>query len=246
MNNKLKISVITPTLNQGEFIKDTIDSILLQNYENIEHIIIDGGSSDNTINILKSYSHLIWISEPDKGASDAINKGLKMATGEVLTWLNSDDYYYPDVLSDVAEIFEEMKLVNFVYGNITFVNKSKEIILKEKTVNYNLKDLINNNADTIRQPCSFFRKRIIEDVGLLNEDLKCVFDYDLFIRIFRKTIPFYIDKDIVYVRDYNDTLSRKNFKKQRKEIIGVARKYGAKYYNKNVWKNYIKMIVKKK
>ncbi len=105
----LKISIITPSFNQGEFLEQTIDSVLSQSYENIEYIIIDGGSTDESVDIIKKYArHLkYWTSEPDNGQSDAINKGYKLCTGQVINWLNSDDYYQPETLKTVSEIFSD-------------------------------------------------------------------------------------------------------------------------------------------
>src|SRR5205085_4919715 len=103
----VKISIITPSYNQGRFIRDTIESVLNQNYPNFEHIVIDAVSNDNTVEILKEYPHLKWISEKDKGAADAINKGMKMATGEITTWLNSDDYFEQNIFSYVEKQFQE-------------------------------------------------------------------------------------------------------------------------------------------
>jgi len=101
----MKISIITPSLNQGRFLKECIESVLCQNYENFEHIIIDACSTDNTLDVLSKYHHLIWISEKDKGQSDALNKGLDMASGDIIGWLNADDYYCPDTFNKISKIF---------------------------------------------------------------------------------------------------------------------------------------------
>ena len=104
-----KITIITPSFNQGNYLEQTIDSVLSQNYSNLEYIIIDGGSADNSVDIIKKYEkHLAyWVSEKDKGQTNAINKGLKIATGDIVNWLNSDDYYEPDALHKVADAFDE-------------------------------------------------------------------------------------------------------------------------------------------
>ena len=132
--NKMKyprISIVTVSLNQGNYIEDAIQSVLKQNYKNFEHIIIDGISTDNTIEILKKYKHLKWISEKDEGQSDALNKGFKRCTGDIIGWLNSDDYYLEDTFNVVKN-----KLLNpsmdAVYGNCIFVNKENEDLFKKK------------------------------------------------------------------------------------------------------------------
>jgi glycosyltransferase involved in cell wall biosynthesis len=128
----LEFSIITPSYNQGKFIRDTIESILSQDYKNIEHIVIDGQSTDNTIEILNEYPHLIWISEQDKGAANAINKGVCIAKGDIIAWINSDDYYEKNVFNDIARVFEENPEISFVYGNLIFVNETKKILHIDK------------------------------------------------------------------------------------------------------------------
>jgi len=102
-----KITIVTPSFNQGNFIDENIQSVLTQNYPNFEHIIIDGGSIDGTVDILKKYSHLKWVSEPDRGQASALNKGFRMATGDVIGWLNSDDSYLPGTFEVVARAFDK-------------------------------------------------------------------------------------------------------------------------------------------
>ena len=120
----LKFSIITPSLNQGRFIRDNIESVLAQKYELMEHIIIDGGSSDNTLKILSEYKHLIWKSEKDLGPADAINKGLRIATGDIVAWINSDDFYEIGIFDIINNIFENKKF-EIVIGNLTFVDEKK-------------------------------------------------------------------------------------------------------------------------
>ena len=108
------VSIVTPSFNQGRFIRETIESVLSQDYPAIEYMVIDGGSTDETVSILKSYGNRIfWISEPDSGQSDAINKGWKRATGEILTWLNSDDVYLPGAIAKAADYLQRHPNVGF-------------------------------------------------------------------------------------------------------------------------------------
>lgn len=240
---EIKFSIITPSLNQGKYIRDTIESVNAQCFENIEHIIVDGCSTDSTISILKTYPGLKWISEPDTGAANAINKGFRMAKGDIVAWLNADDYYDKNVFKEVAKIFNENDKIELVYGNLTFVDEEKQLLHKDKTGKYDIDFLIHKNADIIRQPCSFFKKSLFEKVGGLDETLKCVFDYDLFVKMFLITKPVYIDRNFAYYREHGNTLTRKYIKKQGMEIIKVSRKYGAKFYDKIVLKNFVKKVL---
>lgn len=123
--NYPKISIVSPSYNQGGFIEDAIQSVLNQNYPNFEHIIIDNCSSDKTASILNKYSHLRVISEPDKGQSDALNKGFKIAEGSIIGWLNVDDYYYPNVFHTVSNLFSQ-KDIDGIYANVEFIGERGE------------------------------------------------------------------------------------------------------------------------
>lgn len=239
----MKISIITPSYNQGEFIRDTIESVLNQDYNNFEHIIIDGGSTDNSIEIIKSYPHIKWISEKDNGAAEAINKGFRIADGEIITWINSDDYYPSNIFKKISDIFESDKEVEFIYGNRNVVLPKENRILSEKTVIQDAKKLIHISADIVRQPCSFFTKRLLDRAGYLDESLKLVFDYDLFIRFFLITSPKYVDETLAFQRDYGNTLTRKNLKKQALEIFRVSRKYGARLTDPIMFNSVIKKLL---
>src|SRR3989339_370760 len=117
-------TIITPSYNHAEFIRQTIDSVLVQNYPNLEYWVIDGGSTDNTVQILKSYgSKIKWISENDHGQADAINKGLVLARADIVAWLNSDDLYEPETLQKVATYFSKHKDVDCIYGDMNFVDR---------------------------------------------------------------------------------------------------------------------------
>jgi len=225
----MKFSIITPSLNQGEFIKDCIESVLSQNYNNFEHIIVDGGSTDNTINIIKNYSHLKLLTGSDSGPASAINRGFKVASGDILAWLNCDDYYDSNVFEKILNVFKSNLNVKFVYGNLTFVNKEKKIVKRDKTKRFNFNSLINISPD-IRQPCSFYKKGLVEQVQYLNENIKIVFDLDFFIKMSKISEPYYIDENLAFYRDHDSTLTRVNIRKQGWEIYKVCRKYNAKLF----------------
>ncbi len=184
MNNILpKISIVTPSYNQGQYLEQTIDSVLSQNYPKFEYIIIDGGSTDNSVKIIKKYEKYLkyCISEKDNGQSHAINKGLKHATGEVFNWLNSDDYYLPDALKTVGEHFADSN-VNVLCAKSQIVKNGKTLKISSGT------DLYSNNlAKTIGwarsdQPETFFRKSCLDKIGSVNQNLHYVMDKELWIR----------------------------------------------------------------
>jgi len=178
-----KISIITPSLNQGAYIERTIQSVLSQNYPNLEYFVIDGGSSDQTRSILQKYQDEITciLSEPDQGQSHAINKGLQMATGDVINWLNSDDYYEPYALFKVANTFNNER-INVVAGKRRIWQDQRSIHLSEGTDIYS-----DNLAKTIgwariEQPETFFRASSIERIGLLDTRLHYLMDRDWWVK----------------------------------------------------------------
>ncbi len=182
-NNHLKISIITPSFNQGKYIEECILSVMNQNYPNLEHIIIDGGSTDSTLEIIKRYESNLtfWVSEKDTGQSQAINKGLKIANGEIVTWLNSDDLYLPNTLNKVNEIFQKNPAISLLHGNsILFGMNKKERRIEPSTNHLREKYLA---YIPFPQPSSFFKKKILDKTGFLDEGLHYGMDYDLLVRI---------------------------------------------------------------
>lgn len=184
--NTPKITIITPSFNQAQFIEQTIDSVLSQNYPNLEYIIIDGGSSDGSADIIKRYdSHLTyWVSEPDKGQSDAINKGLHRATGDVINWLNSDDYFQADALAYIGEVFSDSK-VNVLCGRSRKFDTDYEFFSTGTDVyDTNLAKTI--GWARIDQPETFFRKSAYDEIGGVSTSLHYLMDREWWIRYLLK------------------------------------------------------------
>ncbi len=181
-NNFPKISIVTASFNQGQFIEETIQSVLNQNYPNLEYIIIDGGSTDQSVEIIKKYQkHLTyWVSENDKGQANAINKGLKICTGEIFNWLNSDDYLEPGSLSKIAEAFEDTN-VDLVAGKVrNFSATAEEIIPNQKLTANGL--MCWEPGVKFVQPGVWMRRVLISQCGGIDEKFHYAFDWDLYIR----------------------------------------------------------------
>jgi glycosyltransferase involved in cell wall biosynthesis len=177
-----KISIVTPSYNQGHYIEQAIQSVLNQNYPNLEYIIIDGGSTDNSVEIIQKYQqHLTyWISESDKGQANAINKGLKLCKGEIFNWLNSDDYLEQGALHTIAEAFED-KNVNLVAGKVrNFSTIAYEIIPNQKLSAQGL--MCWEPGVKFVQPGVWMRRDLIEQCGGIDEQFHYAFDWDLYIR----------------------------------------------------------------
>ena len=180
------ISIVTPSYNQAQYLEETIRSILLQGYPNLEYIIIDGGSTDGSIDIIRRYEPWLayWVSEPDQGQADAINKGWRRCRGEIVAWLNSDDTYEPDALRMVAQEMNSEKDHPVVYGDCNFIDETGRFLRTIHPPPLSLGSLIRYWVpDSVPpQPAIFLSLRVIQDVGLLNTSLHYAMDYDLCVR----------------------------------------------------------------
>lgn len=189
-----KFTVVTPTYNQGHFIEKTIDSVLSQGYPNLEFIIIDGGSKDNTVDIIKKYErHLAyWVSEPDRGQSHAINKGMAKATGDYLTWLNSDDWYMPNALKTMHELFTANPDAGMVVGAGRLLNQDgEEVSYIPCPADITLESLYHWMHDgNFLQPASAFTRSAWVATGPINEQIHMAMDLDLWLRMAKAGIRF--------------------------------------------------------
>lgn len=178
-----RISIVTPSYNQGQFIEETIRSVLLQGYPNLEYIIIDGGSTDRSVEIIKKYEPWLsyWVSERDDGQADAINTGLKLASGEIVAWLNSDDVYTPGSIAQAVTYLVANPSVPVVFGDSTYIDADGKKVGSYHTAPFDLADFLFYCA--IPQPSSFLRKWVIQEVKYLDASLHFIMDHDLWIRI---------------------------------------------------------------
>jgi glycosyltransferase involved in cell wall biosynthesis len=176
------VSIVTPSLNQAEFIEQTILSVRDQDYPNIEHIVIDGGSSDGTLAILKKYPHLVWLSEPDDGQSSAINKGFKRTKGDIVAWLNSDDVYLPGAVSAAVAFLGAHPETFLVYGDYREIDSCGVVTGVVRARDFDF-DYELNVRNVLPQPSVFFRRGVFERVGCLSEKYHYAFDVEYWIRI---------------------------------------------------------------
>ena len=229
-----KISIVTVSFNQGSFIEDNILSVINQNYPNVEHIIIDAGSTDGTLDILKKYdNYLNWTSEPDKGQSDGLNKGFKKATGEIIGWINSDDRLAPDALNKVAKFFFESPYEIALVGNLNLIDVKGNFIRTIQSKSYQYWNMINKDRG-VTQPSTFFKKEVFEKIGFLDTNLHYAMDFEFFLRVSSLRDVPYINETLAEFRIQPNAKTTNGLAKFRKEHIKIARKYKASIFSRGI------------
>jgi len=206
----VKISVITVCFNSRNFLRQTIESVLGQDYSDIEYVIVDGGSTDGTVDLIKHYAEndqrIVWSSEPDRGISDAMNKGAATASGEIIAYLNSDDYYaHSGVLSRVADCFRDAPSTIWLTGGLTFVAAEGTTMRDVRVRNYSFRRLLRGNI--ILHPATFIRRDAFLAAGAFDSALQYCMDYDLFLRLGTKSTPFVLDEQLTCFRVHDDSRS---------------------------------------
>ncbi|RPJ22608.1 MAG: glycosyltransferase [Chloroflexi bacterium] len=187
------ISIVTPSFNQARYIEETIRSVLSQGIEHIEYLIVDGGSTDGTINAIKKYEDKLtwWVSETDRGQTDAINKGFARAKGQFLAWINSDDTYEPGAVAAAVKYLQQHPQVGMVYGDCNYINESGTVIGKFHSAQTNYR-LLRRGYTRIPQQTMFFRAELWAQLGPLDPSFYFAMDYDLWIRIAARTEIKYV------------------------------------------------------
>lgn len=220
------VSIVTASYNSDTHIEETIKSVLIQNYPNIEYIVVDGGSTDGTIDILKKYEkRLKWISEKDRGTEDAINKGFRIASGEIFGWLNSDDTYLPSAITKVVDFFIKYPGIKMVYGKGYFTDSSGNIIGVYPTEPFNFKRLAVSNY--ICHPATFVRRDVFWEIGGYSLNLRHATDHDLWIRIAQKYKVAHLPEFLATFRIHEESKStfERNILTGYKESLQLVRKY---------------------
>lgn len=230
----IKISIITATYNSGETIRDTIESVLNQDYPNIEHIIVDGASKDNTLSIVQSYGDKIAkvVSEPDKGIYDAMNKGIRMATGDIVGILNSDDFFdAPNVLSLIASEFKNNPKLDGVYSNLFYVEQNNPSKIVRHWVSKPFKQKSFFYGWHPPHPTLYLKKEVYEKYGCFNLDFPLAADFELMLRFFEKykINTKYIDFTTIRMRLGGATSKNwENVRKQNVECLKAFKTNGFK------------------
>jgi glycosyltransferase involved in cell wall biosynthesis len=188
-----KISIVTPSYNQGRYLEETIRSVILQGYPNLEYIIMDGGSTDNSVEIIKKYEPWLayWESGKDNGQADAIKRGFKRATGEIFAYINSDDYYCKDVFDDVARRFMRDRSMDLLIGSGRQIDEAGRVIRRFYGYPQDFNSILHLGRLNFNQPSAFWRSRAYFDAGEMDGALKFCMDADLFLRLTRNKTPGY-------------------------------------------------------
>jgi len=228
----IRISIVTPSFNQARFIERTIDSVLSQKGDfDLEYIVLDGGSTDGTIAILKGYGdRLRWSSGPDGGQVDAINKGLRISTGDVVGWVNSDDTLQPDALGRVAEAFQSHPGVEWVHGRCEIIDPDDRPIMRAVSAykhwcagRHEFEKLLVENY--VSQMTTFWRRRVHAEIGYLDPALPLAFDYEFFLRLAKRGPPVYLNERIANFRYYATSKSGANLARQLNEDEAAAMRH---------------------
>ena len=225
------VSIVTPSFNQGRFIEETIQSVLSQDYPNLEYIVIDGGSTDETLDILRRYEgRLKWVSEPDGGQSEAINKGFRMTRGDIVAWLNSDDTYLAGAVSKAVDYLVAHPQVAMVYGEGYLMDEAGRVTGRfPATEPFNLWRLV-YFSDYILQQTVFWRRGVFDAVGMLDESLHYGMDWDFWIRVAKRFEVAYIPEFLGNLREYAAAKTFAGGMQRFHELAAMMRRHGTRRF----------------
>ncbi|MFO0886573.1 MAG: glycosyltransferase family 2 protein [Pirellulales bacterium] len=238
----IKLSVVTPSFNQAKYLRATLESIHSQQYPNLEHWVIDGGSTDGSLEILEEYRRaglLNYISEPDRGQSDAINKGFARISGEVVCWLNSDDLYNPGTLLSVSKFFEDNPDKQLLTGDCNFIDAEGRHLTVFVGSRVSRESLIRVTSLNV-QPATFFRRTLLDKVQGLNSSLHYALDYDFWLRMTRHVAFEYRPQTFASARMHLECKSmRPNHETFLPEVVRCSRQHFGPVYLPAYWLRFL-------
>lgn len=232
------VSIVTPSLNQKEYLPAAVESVLRQDYPRLEYIVVDGGSTDGSVEVLRGYDgRLRWISEPDTGQANAINKGFRLSSGEILAWINADDLLLKGAVRKAVDAFRQEPDAGMVYGEGFLIDEEGRIKGRfPHSAPFNLWRLI-HYGDTILQQTAFMRRSALEAVGRLDESLHWGLDWDLFIRLGKRYRARYIPEDLACLREYGTTKTSTGGYRRLRELGDVIRRHAGRRWTPS-WAGY--------
>jgi glycosyltransferase involved in cell wall biosynthesis len=220
-----RISVVTPSFNQVAFLERTLTSVLDQGYPDLEYLVMDGGSTDGSVEVIRRYADRLtyWTSGPDGGQADAVNRGWQRSTGDVLGWINSDDFYLPGTLAFVAEFLDAHPEVDVLYGRCQVIGADGHPIgLVGEPFDRRTMFL---RRDQIPQPSTFIRRAALDRVGQIDVGLRYSLDYDLFLRLCRDRQPAFVDRPLAGFTVHADAKTTRDRSASRRESYAVRLRY---------------------
>jgi len=238
-SKRILVSIITPVLNGADYLEESLLSVLNQSYENIEHVFIDGGSTDGTLEIIKKYKkkypgRIRFISEPDNSTGEAWNKGMKISKGDILGWLGSDDIYMPDAIASVVDFFHKNKEAKFVFGDAVIINTDGKVVDKYYTREYDISALI-NGINFIPTTSAFYKREVVERVGSMDTSNigKWVGDLDYWIRVGKVYEVYRIKKVLSKFRVHERSIggSKKSIDAYARGGFLINRRYGGSIFS---------------
>ncbi len=238
------VSVVTPSYNQVTYLEATIRSVLEQDYPDVEYFVIDGGSSDGSLDIIRKYAHSLagWVSEKDTGQTDAINKGFSRAKGKYLAWLNSDDIWLPGAVRAAVQALESDETLGMVYANADIINGAGDVIgqFRARQTNYGL---LRSGFVHIPQQTAFFRRALWEQVGPLDPSFYFAMDYDLWVRLASISTLKYVPQKWAQFRLHADAKTIAADERCWPEMLRVHYRLGGSPWAPIVWKYKLRKIV---
>ena len=220
------VSIVTPSYNQARYLPATIDSVLAQDYPNIEYLVVDGASTDGSLDVLRSYDGRVsWVSEPDHGQTDALNKGFRATRGDIVAWLNADDVYEPGAVSEAVQAFEGEPGIGLVYGNASIVDEAGRLVRRFDEIEpFSLWRLL-HVLDYVPQAATFFRRSSADEAGWLDEHLEFAMDWDLWIRLAAVSDVLYLDKPLARARVHPATKTATGGWRRIQELRRLVRRH---------------------